>query len=751
MRRGSDRETPSDFDYLLPASTPLQLALLLADAGIPVAPEGLPQGALDELGFGEPSTDTENIERAWELLPDARVGVPAQVVSRICKTLSAEVTALLSHYRAGKRMKADDTASGADLRGIDPDVSGVPAERDAAPAFASAVVFSPAPKDAGGTAVTSAPRTSDFGGSGEMTLSTGAFENGSIAGLPREAADGLPDGFRLKEDGVYRRQAGNDDARPEWTKVCSPIRVIALTRDRSGEGWGRLVEITDRDGGKHLWAIPAELFAGDGLEVRRECLRLGLDLASGTKARNAFMDLLMQWRPDARAITADRLGWADESCSAFVLGDGRVIGAEHVVYQQANAPAAAAEIKAAGTGEDWRDAVATLCVGNPLMLFSVSLAFAGVLLEPLGLDGGGVHLRGASSRGKSTAQRVAVSVWGSPRFLQTWRATANGLEGVATACNSTVLALDEMGEVSGREAGAAAYMLGNGAGKARADRSGRARPVARWRVMILSSGEIGLADKVAEAGGRPAAGQMVRLLDIAADNFSFGAFDELHGAVDGATFADRAKAAAAEQYGTAGPAFVKQYLKDPEHALAAARMFREKFKVAAVERFSLDAEGQVSRAVDRLSLVAAAGEMATVWGLTGWKPGAALDAALIVLGLWLDGRGGSGAAEAGEAVERTRAFIVAHGASRFEEIDGAGERPVINRAGWKHGNLYYIPPTAWAEIHRGRRSEASRATRSRRGLPRRAQPGPPHEEIAAGGFRTPELLRSKSRNSRGRR
>ena len=544
----------------------------------------------------------------------------------------------------------------------------------------------------------------------------GISEHGPDARPLREQADGLPDGFQLREYGVYRWEDAKGEEPAKWIKLCSRIRVIALTRDRSGEGWGRLVEIIDRDGRKHIWAIPAELFAGDGLEVRRECLRLGLDLASGHKARNAFTDLLMNWRPKARAITADRLGWADETCSAFVLGNGSVIGPEHVVYQQANSPAIAAEMKAAGTIEDWRDEVAALCVGNPIMLVAVSLAFAGVLLEPLGLDGGGLHLRGASSRGKSTAQRAAVSVWGSPRFLLTWRATSNGLEGVATACNSTVLALDEMSEVSGREAGAAAYMLANGAGKARADRSGRARPLYRWRVMILSSGEIGLADKVAEAGGKAAAGQMVRLLDIAADGFPHGAFAELHGAADGATFADRARTATAEHYGTAGPHFVSKYLEDPEQALAMARKLRAQFKALAADRFGLEFEGQVSRAVDRLALVAAAGELATAWDLTGWEPDTVHEAALVVLDLWLEGRGGNGPAESREAVERTRAFILAHGASRFEEIGGQVEhradqkdRPIINRVGWKHAGLYYIPRTAWKDIHKG--ADPKRAAR----------------------------------------
>ena len=93
---------------------------------------------------------------------------------------------------------------------------------------------------------------------------------------------------------------------------------------------------------------------------------------------------------------------------------------------------------------------------------------------------------------------------------------------MACACNGSLLALDELGEVSGREAGAAAYMLANGAGKARADRAGHARRSARWRVMILSSGELSLADKMAEGGARIAAGQAVRLLDLAADTRAHG-------------------------------------------------------------------------------------------------------------------------------------------------------------------------------------------------------------------------------------
>ena len=170
------------------------------------------------------------------------------------------------------------------------------------------------------------------------------------------------------------------------------------------------------------------------------------------------------------------------------------------------------------------------------------------------------------------------------------------------------------------------------------------------------------------------------------------------------------KAATAEHHGTAGPAFVEAFLADREACLAAVREGVASFRAAAVERFGLTGEGQTERAAQRLGLIAAAGEAATAYGLTGWPRGAARDAVLEALGLWLDGRGGAGPAEAREAIARTRAFLVAHGASRFEAVGealpaegaafGSGRR-VIDRSGWRDGAVFYIASDAWSTLHRG--------------------------------------------------
>lgn len=519
--------------------------------------------------------------------------------------------------------------------------------------------------------------------------------------IEENAFSSPPKGFQIRNNGIWH-EVPNQKGELHWIWLCSHLRVLSLPRDRDGKGWGRHVEVIDPDGTAHRLAVPARMLAGDGAEVRARLLDLGLDLATGRRARDALLELLGRWQPPARHFTTDRLGWADESCTTFVLGDGSVIGEDDVVYQPDSISTAGADMKKAGTPEGWRDNVAALCADNDLMIASVSLAFAGPLLEPLGMDGGGIHLRGTSSRGKSTLQRVAASVWGAPGYLHSWRATANGLEGVAMACNGSLLALDELGEISGHEAGKAAYMLANGTGKARASRSGGARSIARWRVILLSSGEITLADKIAEGGGRAAAGQGVRLLDILADDRAHGAFDVLHGARDGAAFSDRLRSETATHYGTAGPAFVSDFLKDPETAKGQLREAVNSFCELVEKRFNASSDGQVKRATSRLGLIAAAGELATSFGLTGWTKGAAIEAALEVFRLWLEGRGGSGPAEAREAIARVRAFIAAHGNSRFEVIGSEkSDRTIHNRAGWRDGETYYIAPDAWREIHRG--------------------------------------------------
>lgn len=466
-----------------------------------------------------------------------------------------------------------------------------------------------------------------------------------------------------------------DDLPPRW--LCAPLRILAATRGAKSADWGRLLEWADADGRPHRWAVPAELLAGDGLDVRRELMRLGLAVSPNRQARDLLSAYLQSWHTPARARCVDRLGWLGP---VYVLPDEAIgAGDEAVVFQSASAiePAFAQ----AGTVEGWRDNVAALAQGNGRMVFAICCAFAPVLAHLVGEDSGGFHLRGKSSSGKSTALHLAASVWGHPRdFPRLWRATANGLEGLAAMHNDCLLILDELSQADPREAGEAAYMLSNGQGKTRATRAGMARPAARWRLLFLSAGEEGLADMMNRAGKRANAGQEVRLADIEADaGAGLGAFDHLKGWPTGAALSLALKDAAAQHHGAVGLEWLRLVVRDRP---ALADRVGERVRAFVAQHVPADAPGQVVRVARRFGLVAAAGELATAQGLTGWPEGEATASAGQCFASWLSGFGATGSREDRALLAQVRAFFEAHGASRFEDMSAIVEQRVPNRAGF---------------------------------------------------------------------
>src|SRR5260370_40325691 len=103
---------------------------------------------------------------------------------------------------------------------------------------------------------------------------------------------------------------------------------------------------------------------------------------------------------------------------------------------------------------------------------------------------------------------MAASVWGggSAGYVRSWRATSNGLEGVALAHCDALLCLDELSQVLAREAGEVAYMLGNGSGKSRSTREGLARQAAQWRGLCFSLGAAPSSGKDAQGAPRTSRG-----------------------------------------------------------------------------------------------------------------------------------------------------------------------------------------------------------------------------------------------------
>ncbi len=357
--------------------------------------------------------------------------------------------------------------------------------------------------------------------------------------------------FRVNPRGVFYVA---DEAEPRW--ICSELKIKALVRDKSSENWGRLLEFYDPDGELHIWPMPMEILKGGGEELRGELMRLGLEIATDVKARNWLTEYIIVSKPEMRARCVTRTGWHPP---VFVLPDctiGKSNENEMVLYQTENPTR---DYKQSGTLENWQQEIGMRCIGNSRLMFAVSCAFAGMLLEPAGFESGGINFVSESSTGKTTALRVAASVYGAPDYLNRWRATANGLEALATVRSDTLLVLDELSQVDPKEAGEIAYMLANGSGKARAGKSGHARARAQWRLLFLSAGEISLAQHLQEAGKKSKAGQEVRLVDIPADaGKGMGVFEYLHDFESAPAFSKALTQATTQYYGTPARAFLEK-------------------------------------------------------------------------------------------------------------------------------------------------------------------------------------------------
>ncbi|HMM58322.1 MAG TPA: DUF927 domain-containing protein [Rudaea sp.] len=492
----------------------------------------------------------------------------------------------------------------------------------------------------------------------------------------------------LGRPGVYWIGTAQDRAtgetvemEPQW--ICSPLNVEALTRDATGNEWGRLLVFHDRDGQEHRWSMPMSMLAGSGEELRAELLRQGLEVTTIATRRGKLTEYIGWARPEAKARCVLRTGWHD---GAFVL-PMQTFGehpGEPVIFQGATVDGVA--LGTAGTLDGWRSQVAAPCIGNSRLVLAVSAAFAGPCLGLLDSEGGGLHLRGSSSSGKSTALALAASVFGPPAYVRTWRATDNALEAVASLYSDLLLPLDEIGQLDPRNAGAAAYLLANGQGKSRSHRDGSARAAARFRLLFLSAGEVGLGDLVTASGAKSRAGHEVRVIDVPADvEGGSGIFERLPDDCAPGDFADRLKRAAAEQYGHALREWLAALTADTVSARDVLRVHRDRMTESLCGQI---AAGQVRRVAQRFALVAAAGELATAKGLTGWPKGEADKAANACFAAWLRARGTDGAAEPAAMLAQVRLFLAQHGESRFSpwrDADESHKPRTINRAGFRKG------------------------------------------------------------------
>ena len=182
----------------------------------------------------------------------------------------------------------------------------------------------------------------------------------------------------------------------------SIFEVVAKTRDEHGENWGRLLKFTDSAGTTHYFAMPAELFAGNGVDLCKLLLARGVEVpAWRPEFRVQLLEYVLASNPGKMLLCSNQCGWHGRS---YVLPDRTIApeNEEQVLFQSNTGEAHT--FGDSGSLSDWQDNVGSACSGNPPLVFCTSAAFGALAMAFTGAQTTVFHLVGPTSTDRKSTR-----------------------------------------------------------------------------------------------------------------------------------------------------------------------------------------------------------------------------------------------------------------------------------------------------------------------------------------------------------
>ena len=514
--------------------------------------------------------------------------------------------------------------------------------------------------------------------------------------------------YEMRVDGLYFINEVKGIRKELW--ISAPIQVLAKISNPESKNWGLLLQWKDSANVVHEKSFAMSLLQTDGTELRKTLADMGLIISTDKNAKNRILEFLATVPVDKLAKKVSQVGWYKNQYITSSQIFGESLKDEMVIYEFSDP--LSSQFCTQGTLEEWQENVSKLSEPHVYLVLAICAGFAGQILELLSHKGGGIHFKGVSSKGKSTALNIASSIWGHPdKYYRTWRNTSNALEKTASSHNDGLLVLDEIGEVPSKDLGSITYMLVNGMGKTRMNSEAELKETSQWRLVLISSGETTVSEIMQEAGQKSKLGQEIRLINIDIDESPFGIFSKVNFSKDAASQANLLNSNVKLFHGVAGLEWLNYLTQYKNRARTLATELHDEFR----ELLNTNSpHGHLQRVADFFALIATAGEMATQAGITNWKSGTALHAIQVVYNDWMAKFQFVGNYEEKQILTQVKSFFEANSSSRFELIspplNSMGYEPVqkiINRVGYikndRNGNRKFLvyPQQFRTEIAKG--------------------------------------------------
>jgi uncharacterized protein (DUF927 family) len=459
---------------------------------------------------------------------------------------------------------------------------------------------------------------------------------------------------------------------------------FGFQRKTERQSWRHHFVITERNGHQSDFQLPREKLAATGAPALRLLMKAGVHVVGRDDVKDALVRFL-RFKPKREIIRMPRVGWAEVGSHwmIFVRPDEVIMPpampqARNVTYVlDATAIRHGLEVK--GTAAEWAAEVATPLRGNSNVALSFATFFAAPLLHFASEPGGGNHLYGPSTIGKTMVSAAGQSIYGWPletaddAFGVTWAGSEAGFDALALVRTDLGLPLDEITLADRRSAEQVVYKLASGTKGPRATSTGHLRETAHASVLVLSTGEKSLAQFI---GKQLQEGARKRLVDVPAEVQPGSAFEtipreQMH--IESRRLFDAMK----RHHGAVGRDW-QRHLADigPDKIKAELHKHREAFlALPEVVAIAEKAHPQVRAVVNRFALHAAALRMTIAAGLLPWAVEEADAGIAACMARWVAQRGNVDmAGEVARAARQIERELASNLGERFIHIRRSGNK-----------------------------------------------------------------------------
>lgn len=199
--------------------------------------------------------------------------------------------------------------------------------------------------------------------------------------------------------------------------------------------------------------------------------------------------------------------------------------------------------KTKGTLQEYSDKVFNQIKDSPMTLMFVYASLGSILLHDFSVEAFIIDLAGKTSTGKTTALKVASSVWGTDDLRSEWNTTKVNVERKASMMNSFPLLYDDTRKAPHYQLADIVYQFSGGRSKGR----GNVNSIdveKTWKNILISTGETSIVEY-----GQEKAGISARVITLQDNPFNDGV--DLRALYDGLE----------NNYGHLGLAYIEQYKK----------------------------------------------------------------------------------------------------------------------------------------------------------------------------------------------